>query len=131
MDYIMREIGKIGKMIEAILFKIGLIKEDDLTGFSVYGTARTELLERLNIDIDTVLEKDDPSSVLTVEYGFDNEELEKFAELLYELTIASDDNDFKARSIAGIGSIYKYLDKNGTSISFNRQYILQELRKIT
>lgn len=127
----MREIGKIGKMIEAILFKIGLIKEDDRTGSSVYGTARTELLERLNIDIDTLLEKEDLSSVLTVEYGFDNEELEKFAELLYELTIASDDNDFKVRSIAGISSIYKYLDKNGTSISFNRQYILQELRKIT
>lgn len=78
-DYILREIDKIGKLIEALLQKAGILRRSG-AGEAVCETARTELAEALDLDIDTLLAREDFIGVLTREYGFSDENLEKFAE---------------------------------------------------
>lgn len=87
-DYILREIDKIGKLIEALLQKAGILRRSG-AGEAVCETARTELAEALDLDIDTLLAREDFIGVLIREYGFSDENLEKFAELLFDFAAAS------------------------------------------
>ena len=57
-DYILREIDKIGKLIEALLQKAGILQRSG-AGEAVCETARTELAEALDLDIDTLLARED------------------------------------------------------------------------
>ena len=126
-DYIKREIDKIGKMLTAILQKIGILREtesDDLVN-----VAKLELVEGLNLDIDELLKKEDFIEILTGEYNFNNDNLEKFADLLFDFIEASDDTDERQNLTVCIINIYKYLDENTNTISFHRHYILKELKK--
>lgn len=91
-DYILREIDKIGKLIEALLQKAGILRRSG-AGEAVCETAWTELAEALDLDIDTLLAREDFIGVLTREYGFSDENLEKFAELLFDFAAASPDRD--------------------------------------
>lgn len=74
-DYILREIDKIGKFIEALLQKAGILRRSGAEE-AVCETARTELAEALDLDIDTLLAREDFIGVLTREYGFSDENLE-------------------------------------------------------
>ena len=47
-DYILREIDKIGKLIEALLHKAGILRRSG-AGEAVCETARTELAEALDL----------------------------------------------------------------------------------
>ena len=127
MDYILREIEKISRMIEAILTKIGLLKRSG-SSESIYQVTKVELLEKMDLNIDTLLEKNNPVDILTKEYGFDNNSLEKFAELLFDLVEASEDRVEKGRLAAGITAIFGHLEKFGT-YSLKTHYILKELEK--
>lgn len=100
-DYILREIDKIGKLIEALLQKAGILRRSG-AGEAVCETARTELAEALDLDIDTLLAREDFIGVLTREYGFSDENLEKFAELLFDFAAASPDRDATVRLACGI-----------------------------
>ena len=127
-DYILREIDKIGKLIEALLQKAGILRRSG-AGEAVCETARTELAEALDLDIDTLLAREDFIGVLTREYGFSDENLEKFAELLF--AAASPDRDATVRLACGITAIYRYLDEKKAPVSLNRYYILKELENMT
>lgn len=129
-DYILREIDKIGKLIEALLQKAGILRRSG-AGEAVCETARTELAEALNLDIDTLLAREDFIGVLTREYGFSDENLEKFAELLFDFAAASPDRDATVRLACGITAIYRYLDEKKAPVSLNRYYILKELENMT
>ena len=126
-DYIKREIDKIGKMLAAIIQKIGVLKEtksDD-----VVNVAKLELVEGLNLDIDELLQKEEFIEILIQEHHFNNDNLEKFADLIFDFIEATDDTDEKQNLIRCIVNIYKYLDENSNAISFHRHYILKELKK--
>ena len=69
--------------------------------------------------------------VLTREYGFSDENLEKFAELLFDFAAASPDRDATVRLACGITAIYRYLDEKKALVSLNRYYILKELENMT
>ncbi|MEG1760086.1 MAG: hypothetical protein RR258_06680 [Alistipes sp.] len=127
-DYILREIDKIGKVIEAILFRIGILKKSN-NDETLYETTKVELLERLDLDIDTLLENENFTDILIEKYGFSNNNLEKFAELLYDFVNTSQDQIERMKLVSCIGAIYKYLEKNETSLSLDRYYILKELEK--
>ena len=129
-DYILREIDKIGKLIEALLQKAGILRRSG-AGEAVCETAWTELAEALDLDIDTLLAREDFSGVLTREYGFSDENLEKFAELLFDFAAASPDRDATVRLACGITAIYRYLDEKKALVSLNRYYILKELENMT
>lgn len=115
-DYILREIDKIGKLIEALLQKAGILRRSG-AGEAVCETARTELAEALDLDIDTLLAREDFIGVLTREYGFSDENLEKFAELLFDFAAASPDRDATVRLACGITAIYRYLDEKKAPVS--------------
>ena len=95
-DYILREIDKIGKLIEALLQKAGILRRSG-AGEAVCETARTELAEALDLDIDTLLAREDFIGVLTREYGFSDENLEKFAAVRFRGRFARSGRDGPAR----------------------------------
>ena len=127
-DYIKREIDKIGRLIQAILQKIGVMKKSDSDEL-IAEITKIELLEKLNLDLDTVLERENFITVLIDEYEFSNENLEKFAELLFDLIVASSDSAERLKLAGNVSALYRYLDNNSKSISINRFYILKELDK--
>ena len=88
-DYILREINRIGELIAALMAKIGLMRQS-ASPEQIRTTAKTELAEKLDIDIDTLLDEADFIGRLTDEYGFGDQELDKFAELLFDMVAASE-----------------------------------------
>lgn len=127
-DYILREINRIGELLAALLDKIGLLKRSG-TPERIRTAAKTELAETLDVDIDTLLCGPDFIGRLTDEYGFSDENLEKFAELLFDMVAATDDSDERLRLAAGVGAIYSHLDAKKAPASLNRYYILKDLDK--
>lgn len=127
-DYILREINRIGELIAALLDKVGLLKKSG-TSEHIRETAKTELAEKLNLDIDTLLTEEDFIATLVSEYGFSDADLEKFAELLFDFVAASDNRDEQLRLAAGVGALYSYLARKKTPASLNRYYILRDLDK--
>ena len=89
-DYILREINRIGELIAALLDKIGLLKKSGAPEL-IRETAKTELAEQLDLDIDTLLAGEDFIATLVGEYGFSDADLEKFAELLFDFAAASEE----------------------------------------
>lgn len=125
-DYIMREIDKLGKVIEAILLKIGVLKESEQDE-TIAEATKIELAEQLDLDIDALLAQKEFIETLTQVYGFSHSNLEKFAELLFDMTIASSDRDEKEKITEHIFSIYDYLKRVGAALSFTSYMILEEL----
>ncbi len=126
-DILIREIERLGQMIAAILERVGGMRRSG-SGEPVLPVVKTELADRLDMDLDTLLEEDDPADVLVSRYGFDTGNLEKFAELLFDVTVASDDTSERRRLAAGIRNIYGYLEHNTNSASLYRYEILRELQ---
>lgn len=127
-DYILREIDKIGALLAGLLRKAGLLKASD-TPQTVRQAARTELLEQLDLDVDTLLTHEDFIRELTDRYGFTEEHLDRFAELLFDFVAASEDRPERLRLAAAIGAIYSYLDRRKAPVSVNRYYILKDLNE--
>lgn len=125
-DYILREINKIGVLIAALLNKIGLLTRSG-TPEQIRTATKTELAQTLDMDIDTLLADANFIGRLTREYRFDDQNLEQFAELLFDLTAASEEREERLRLAAGIGAIYTYLDEKKAPASINRYYILKDL----
>ena len=118
-DYILREINRIGELIAALLNKIGLMRQS-ASPEQIRTTAKTELAEKLDIDIDTLL--DEPDFI-------GDQELDKFAELLFDMAAASEQHAERLRLAAAVGAIYSYLDAKKAPASLNRYYILKDLDK--
>ena len=96
-DYILREINRIGELIAALLDKIGLLKKSGAPEL-IRETAKTELAEQLDLDIDTLLAGEDFIATLVGEYGFSDADLEKFAELLFDFAAASEERGGRPQS---------------------------------
>lgn len=127
-DYILREINRIGELITALLDKAGLLKKSGAPEL-IREAAKTELAEKLNLDIDALLAQEDFTATLVGQYGFSDADLDKFAELLFDLVAASDDRTERLRLAAGVGALYSYLDQKKAPASLNRYYILRDLDK--
>ena len=129
-DYVLREIDKMGKLIEAILLKIGILKSENRKDELIEAT-KIELIKNLDIDIDKLFENENFIEILIQEYRFNTNDLEKFAELLFDFVEATDNMDEKNDLICRIGKIYTYLEKEEHPISFKMFEILTELKKYT
>ena len=95
-DYLLHEIGKIGTLLRALLVRIGLAKkepEEEIDGEQL----RTDLLNRIDTDLDSLLAEPDFIAALTGRCGFDDGQLVRFADLLVDLVAASDDPDERLR----------------------------------
>ncbi len=129
-DFILREINKIGQLIEAVLQKLGIMKGASQQE-QLYAAAREELLEKLKMDVDSLPEGDDVVAELRQKYGFTNADLEKFAELLFTLVPPAPDADTRMKLVGRIIGIYRYLEVHEPSFSWSRYYILKELKNYT
>ena len=58
-----------------------------------------------------------------------DQELDKFAELLFDMVAASEQHAERLRLAAAVGAIYSYLDAKKAPASLNRYYILKDLEK--
>ena len=123
-----RQRVRIGELIAALMAKIGLMRQS-ASPEQIRTTAKTELAEKLDIDIDTLLDEPDFIGRLTDEYGFGDQELDKFAELLFDMVAASEQHAERLRLAAAVGAIYSYLDAKKAPASLNRYYILKDLEK--
>ena len=122
-DYILREINRIGELIAALMAKIGLMRQS-ASPEQIRTTAKTELAEKLDIDIDTLLDEPDFIGRLTDEYGFGDQEMG--VSLMFA---ASEQHADRLRLAAAVGAIYSYLDAKKAPASLNRYYILKDLEK--
>jgi len=125
-DYILKEIERFGGVIQAILSKIGILKNSGANE-TVYTATKTELKEKLDIDIETLLESENIVDFLAGEHGFTNNNLEQFAELLFEMVNTSQDEATRIKLSDNIKLIYKYLEEYAGQTSFKGYFILKEL----
>ena len=95
-DMLLREIEKTGKVLEDILLKLGVTTREK--GEEAYDTARTGLREGLGMDFDAVLGSDDIAGALTAGYGFGDDNLERFARILFLLAAGAPDDDTRRRT---------------------------------
>lgn len=126
-DYIMREIDKFGKFLQALMVKMRVLKRTNESD-QIAGIVKAELLEKLDMDLDVLIKDENFITILINDYGFSNENLEAFAELLFEFIVPSNTNSTNAY-IDAITAIYLYLDNNGGCFSIKRHYILKELEQ--
>ena len=91
-DYLLHEIGKIGTLLRALLARIGLAKTEPAEAIDGK-LSGTDLLNRIDTDLDSLLAEPDFIAALTGRCGFDDEQLVRFADLLVDLVAASDDPD--------------------------------------
>ena len=127
-DYILKEIDKIGILLRGILHKLKLIK-DNSDEFSVEDT-KLELVEKLHIDMDELLAKDDFIRILVEEHEFDEPSMELFAEVLADMAFAAERVEDRHRFGRAACEIYKFQDVRHAPASFNRYYILKELARL-
>ena len=103
-DMLLREIEKTGKVLEAILLKLGVTTREK--GEEAYDTARTGLREGLGMDFDAVLGSDDIAGALTAGYGFGDDNLERFARILFLLAAGAPDDDTRRRTASAAAALY-------------------------
>lgn len=127
-DYITRA-SKTRSAIEAIL--AGLFKMTDTASqdeIRDYVTA--ELDKSLGIDLASVLADPGFISVLVSDYGFDERDLDKFAQILYSMLKSDDGSDDVHNSYAkAIVAINKWLEDKNVSFSKTRHYVLEEMNR--
>ena len=91
-DYITKETSKTRAAIEAILKRLSQLSGKATSG-EIHDYVKTEMIGRLALDVDDILQKDDFINTLVTGYGFDNDDLNKFAEVIYTMLKADDGKD--------------------------------------
>lgn len=92
---------------------------------------KTEIQNKLEVDIDSILENQECVDLLVSTHQFTHDDLDHFAEILYHLSLLTNCKESKSNYILTIRSIYRYLDKNSNAFSFNRFQIEEELKNIS
>ena len=105
-DYILREIDKIGELILMIARRMGLFL-DEVPDYSITDVQSEFDKEKLALDLETVLELDNPVLYLVENEKVSDKSLETLADILFH----SDLDD--ARKNAFLEDAIAYLDRKG------------------
>ena len=81
------------------------------------------------MDFDAVLGSDDIAGTLTAGYGFGDDNLERFARILFLLAAGAPDDDTRRRTASAAAALYQYLEGRSSCCFYDRYYILKELEK--
>lgn len=127
-DFIMREIDKIGKIIEAILIKVGVLKRSG-GAETVHSQTKLELAEKLDMDIDSLIVRNDFANILKSRYGFSDADLGKFTGLMLDFVETAPDKAAADKYVSAALNIFRHLEKTASDFSFDNYYILEELKK--
>ena len=127
-DYITRA-SKARSAIEAIL--AGLFKMSDTASQDdIRDYVSTELNKTLGIYLTSALSDPGFISVLVSDYGFDERDLNKFAQILYSMLKSDDGSDDVHNSYAkAIVAINKWLEGKNVPFSKTRHYVLEEMNR--
>ncbi len=128
-DFILREIDKIGQLLRSLLHRLGLRRTAEMPTDELVETTKSELIERLDLDIDTLLRDERFVERLVAEYGFGENDLEACAELLADLAAAAETHDEQCRLAAAACTVYQHQEAHGAPASINRYYVLKELAR--
>ena len=126
-DILLREIERTGKVLEAILMKLGLMRQRNETGS--YAVAAAAAKEGLGIELTPLLADPEIARTLVAVHGFGESDLEKFAQMLYLLAATASDDDTRHRTAAASAALYRHLEAHGSCCFFDRYYILRELER--
>ena len=127
-DYLMRQFNQIGKIFGKILAHILGLKKGN-AGEAIEITNQI-LKSELDFDIYEIIAVDDDHLIdfLVKEKGFNNDNIEKFADILY--TIADETaQDKKEKIYEKCLVMYEYLDKSGDTFSMTRQMKIEKIKK--
>ena len=125
-DYIVREIDRIGALLRGLLLRMGA---GSGTERQQVEACRAELFDAIGLELDSLLRREEFIGELCGRYGFGQEHLEQFAELLFGLLRASSDAAERRRMAGCAISLCRHLDAAGFPPSWNRFLILRELEE--
>ena len=116
-DYLLREIDRIGRMIEAVMEKLRLRRNTHST--QVAGpVAVAELMSELGLDLEQLASCDDPVATLCGEYGYSPANLQQLSELLDVATDPQilDPSTQRCRQLSQ--GISRYMEQHHAAFSF-------------
>lgn len=125
-DYILREIEKIGMLIQAMLGKLGSI--DDIEKADQNNTVLSEeLFKELGFSLDELLKLDssDFSAILLNNKGLNGKNIELLADLLVQL---SEKEDNKTSYLQKAFELYSFVNIQERTFCLNRDRKIQELK---
>lgn len=128
-DYIIKEVSKTRAAVDSVLKGLSMLsgKADSA---EIHDYVKTEMIGRLDLDIDAILSSGDFINVLVSGYGFDDNDLNRFAEILYTMLKADDGKDEAHTVYANaIIRINAWLQAKGVAFSMTRHYVLEEMNR--
>ncbi len=127
-DYLKRQIDQLGKVLGKILAEILRLKKQGNVS-DVVLVSHQMFKSELDLDIDEILNipYSDFAERLVAEYDFNNNTLNKLADILLSL---AEGNAYKREVIhSKCIQIYEYLDKTERTFSFDRQAKIEQIRE--
>ena len=126
-DYILREIEKIGVMLKYLLGKmipVKAVKEKD----DVSEEINNELFENLGYNISSLLKisKNEFNEIFKYNKGFNLENIELLAELLYKISQKKPDNSKKI--LQKSFELYEFVNEAGKTFSFEREKQIDKIK---
>ncbi len=128
-DYITKEVSKTRAAVESVLKRLSQLSGKAASA-EIHDYVKTEMSGKLGLDIDSILSKDDFISTLVSKFHFDNDDLNRFAEILYTMLKADEGKDEVHNAYArAIVKINKWLEEKGVTFSATRHYVLEEMNR--
>lgn len=106
-DFILKEIDRIGQMLIGIARKLGLLR-DETPNYSLTDVREEFTQANLPIDLDSVLQQDNPIAYLVENAGLSDQALEMFVDILFH---SSDLSEPRKQSL--LSDTLTYLDNKG------------------
>lgn len=130
-DYLKRQIDQIGIILGRMLSSFLGLKKQGKTQEGIEITSQT-LKTELDFSIDKIIaiNSDDLISFLVQEKRFNNQNIDKLAEIL--LLIADDEGlkDKKEALYQRCLTMYQYLEKTDSTFSIDRQFKIERIKNI-
>jgi len=132
-DYLIRQFEEMGIFLATLLRRILKMKDDGSQQEVIFAVVRESLLKEANLDIDQVIILDEYEFLdLIKEHFTSDDQLEKLADILKVMgqEVEHSFSMTKANYILKSVFLYKYLQENSTSYSYERRTKILELEEL-
>jgi hypothetical protein len=132
-DYLIRQFEEMGIFLATLLRRILKMKDDGSQQEVIFAVVRESLFKEANLDIDQVIILDEYEFLdLIKEHFTSDDQLEKLADILKVMgqEVEHSFSMTKANYILKSVFLYKYLQENSTSYSYERRTKILELEEL-
>jgi len=132
-DYLIRQFEEMGIFLATLLRRILKMKDDGSQQEVIFAVVRESLFKEANLDIDQVIILDEYEFLdLIKEHFASDDQLEKLADILKVMgqEVEHSFSMTKANYILKSVFLYKYLQENSTSYSYERRTKILELEEL-